>query len=86
MKPYLMVFGLHIDTYKMFFYIALASVPVVLFCLRKRFDFSARQTAFYSVFTLVFGYISAMLTSVLKHVMLSYASGGTYTDTEKLRN
>lgn len=86
MKPYLMVFGISIDMYKMFFFIALASVPVVLFCLRKRFDFSVKQAAFYSTFTLVFGYISAMLTAELKHVMLSYASGGTYVDAERLRN
>ncbi len=86
MLPNITVFGLNIDTYKMFFYIALLTVPVMLFVLRKRFEFSVKQTAFYSAFTLVFGYISAMMTSWLKHIMLSYASGGVYTDAEKLRN
>ena len=86
MLQYIEVFSIKINMYKFFFYVALATVPIVLFALRKTFGFSKKQAAFYSVFTLAFGLISAFLTAVLKRVMLSYASGGTYTDSEPLRN
>ena len=86
MKPYFYINTLSIDVYKFFFAIALFSVPVVLFSLRKRFGFDKKQAAFYSTITLIFGLIAAYLTALLKKVMLSYASGGTYTDSEKLRN
>lgn len=86
MMPWLEVFGISINMYKLFFYIALATVPVFLFALRKRFGYSIKQAALYSTMTLVFGLIAAWLTAVLKRVMLSYASGGEYFDFEKLRN
>lgn len=86
MLPVLKLFGFYIDMYKFFFYAALTTVPVFLFALRKRFGFSIRQATFYSIFTLAFGYISAMITSTLKRVLLAYASGGVYFDTERLRN
>lgn len=72
--------------YKLCFYTALATVPVFLFALRKRFGFSKKQAVLYSALTLVFGLISAWMTASLKRVMLSYASGGVYFDMEKLRN
>ena len=86
MLQYLDIFGLSINMYKFFFYTALASVPAVLFALRKLFGFSIKQTVFYSAFTLVFGLAAARLTGILKQTMLGYASGGVYHDTEKLRN
>lgn len=86
MLPYLHVFGIDINMYKFFFYVALATVPLMLFALRKRYCFSVKQTVFYSCFTLAFGLVSAALTAALKKIMLSYASGGTYTDSEMLRN
>jgi len=86
MKPYLYVFGLTINMYKFFFYVALATVPLMLFALRKRFDFTKRQATFYCCFTLAFGLLSAFMTAELKRAMLKYASGGAYTDTEVLRN
>lgn len=86
MLPWLIVAGHILDMYKFFFYVALATVPVVLFSLRKQFDFSRKQAAFYSIFTLIFGYLSAMITASLKRVFLAYASGGLYHDTERLRN
>jgi len=86
MKPYLYWGDFAISTYKCFFYIALASVPVFLFALRKKFSFSKQQAMLYSILTLSFGLIAAWLTAFLKRIMLSYASGGTYTDTEMLRN
>ncbi len=86
MLPYIDVFGVSINMYKFFFYVALATVPVMLFALRKRYNFSVKQAAFYSFLTLVFGLIAAFLTAELKRAMLGYASGGTYTDTERLRN
>ncbi len=86
MLQYLTVFGVRLNMYKFFFYLALVTVPVILFSLRKKFGYSLRQATFYSVFTLVFGYLSAIITAALKHVMLSYASGGAYSDTEFLRN
>lgn len=86
MRQYIQFLGLSINMYKFFFYIALATVPVMLFALRKRFGFSVRQAAFYSAFTLAFGLVAAFMTASLKRVMLSYASGGTYTDIEPLRN
>lgn len=86
MLPYVQVFGMSINMYKLFFYLALASVPVVLFSLREIFGMSRRQAALYSVLTLVFGLVAAFMTASLKRVMLGYASGGEYTDTERLRN
>ena len=86
MHQYLHLFGIQINMYKLCFYTALASVPVFLFALRNRFGFSKKQAALYSTLTLVFGLISAFVTAVLKRAMLSYASGGVYTDTEMLRN
>ncbi len=86
MLPWVEFMGLNINMYKFFFFVALGTVPVVLFALRKRFGFSKQQAAFYSVFTLAFGYLSAMMTASLKRALLAYASGGMYYDTERLRN
>ncbi len=86
MKPYFYINSIAINMYNFFFAIALLSVPVVLFLLRKRFDFSVKQAAVYSGFTLAFGLVAAWITAMLKQAMLSYASGGTYTNNEKLRN
>ena len=86
MLQYITLFGLYINSYKMFFYLALASVPVMLFFLRNKFGYSRVQALRYSVLTLLFGLIAAWLTAVLKRAMLGYASGGEYTDTEPLRN
>ncbi len=86
MLPHLKLLSIDINMYKLFFYTALISVPVFQFALRKRFEFNIKQAAFYSCFTLAFGYVSAMLTASLKRIMLSYASGGLHTDTERLRN
>ena len=86
MFPFFEILGFDINMYKLFFYLALISVPVVLFSLRKKFGFDIKQAAFYSGFTLIFGLLSALLTGLLKRVMLAYASGGAYKDTELLRN
>lgn len=86
MFPFLNVFGININMYKFFFYLGLCTVPVFLFTLRNRFGYSKALAAKYSALTLVFGLLAAYLTAVLKRVMLGYASGGTYTDAEMLRN
>ena len=86
MLQYIFILGIPINMYKLFFFLALASVPVMLFALRKEFQFNKRQAALYSSITLVFGLIAAWLTASLKRVMLGIASGGLYTDTERLRN
>ena len=86
MLPLLYIAEYRIDMYKLFFYIALATVPIVLFALRKTFSYSKKQALFYSVFTLVFGYLSAMITAYLKRVLLLYASKGMHHDKEKLSN
>lgn len=86
MLQYISLFGFSINTYKLFFYLGLASVPMMLFALGKKFGYSKPQTLRYSVLTLLFGLFAAWLTAVLKRIMLGYASGGTYTDTEVLRN
>ena len=86
MLQYVYVFKIPINMYKVFFYLALASVPMMLFALRKEYHYSKRQAALYSSITLIFGLIAAWLTAYLKRVMLGYASGGLYTDTERLRN
>ena len=64
----------------------LATVPVFLFALRKRFGYTKGQAVKYSALTLAFGLFAAYLTAVLKRVMLAYASNGAYSDTEALRN
>lgn len=86
MLQYITLFGIYINMYKLFFYLALASVPIMLFALRNRFEYSGFQALRYSILTLLFGLFAAWLTAVLKRVMLGYASCGTYTDTEPLRN
>ena len=86
MLQYIEISGLYINTYKLFFYLALATVPAMLFLLRKKFGYTRSKALLYSSITLGFGLFAAWLTAVLKRVMLSYASGGTYTDTEPLRN
>ena len=86
MLQYIHILGIEINLYQFFFYMALTTVPIMLFALRKTFGYSWHQTAFYSCFTLAFGYFSAILTASLKRVMLGFASGGLYTDTERLRN
>ena len=86
MCPWLNILGLNINMYKLFFYMALATVPVFLFALRKRFGYSRKQAALYSALTLIFGLISAWMTASLKRALLAYASGGAYYDAERLRN
>lgn len=86
MLPIFKIAGLEINMYKFFFYLGLVTVLVFLFALRKRFGYTKAEAAKYSALTLAFGLFAAYLTAVLKRVMLGYASNGTYTDTEVLRN
>ena len=86
MHQYLVIFGISINLYKFFFYLALATVPVVLFAIRKRFGYTKLKALLYSLLTLVFGLLAAWLTATLKRVLLGFASGGEYTDSEMLRN
>ena len=51
----LSLFGLRMDMYNTMFFLGLVSVVVLYFCLRKRFGYTGPRTAFYSLFTLVFG-------------------------------
>ena len=86
MLQFINIMGISVNMYKFFFYLALATVPVMLIALRKKFQFSMRQAIIYSIVTLVFGLIAAWMTASMKRMMLGYASGGLYTDTERLRN
>lgn len=86
MLPYANIFDLSINMYKLFFYLGLLSVPIFLFALRRKFSFSKKQALFYSIFTLAFGYLSAMITAYLKRILILWASAGTYYDSEPLRN
>ncbi len=86
MLQYIHFLNFEINMYKLFFYLALASVPILLFATRKHYGYSIRRTAFYTSFTLCFGLVSAVLTAWLKKIMLSLADGAPYHDAERLRN
>lgn len=83
---YIHVLGIYLSMYKVFFLLALLSVPIVLLVLRNNYKYTKKQALFYSAITLSFGLCSAILTAVLKKYMLGYASGWTYSDDELLRN
>ena len=86
MLPTVTVSGLEIDLYRLCFGIALLSIPVLFFILRKHFGFSVPVTVFYAVFTLGFGLLSARLTGIIKDWLLTIDSGGAYEKGELLRN
>ena len=71
-------FGLDFLLYPFFFKLGMFTVPVVLLFLRKRFRFSLLQYAFYSLFTLGFGFLSALITARIENGLLSLASHGNY--------
>lgn len=82
----LSLFGLRLDMYNTMFFLGLVSVVVLYFCLRKRFGYTGPKTAFYSLFTLVFGFLSAMMTAWIENGLLYAASDGAYDHFENLRN
>ena len=82
----LSLFGLRMDMYNTMFFLGLVSVVVLYFCLRKRFGYTGPRTAFYSLFTLVFGFLSAMMTAWIENGLLYAASDGAYDHFENLRN
>ena len=86
MLPSMSLFEITIDFYRLFFALGLITVPIFLFCMRKSFGFNRKQAAFYSIFTLAFGYLSAMITAWLENSLLLWVSSGEYDHFEKLRN
>ena len=86
MFPYFELFGKSISTYELCFLIALLTIPVLFFSLRKTFGFERRKTWFYVAFTLFFGLISARITAIIKDAFLALASNGAFESNEKLRN
>lgn len=86
MLPYIELFGKEIRTYETCFMIALLTIPVLFFALRKHFGFSKMRTLFYVVYTLGFGLLSARITSIIKDWLLMIDSNGEYVSNENLRN
>lgn len=86
MLPRLELFGFTINMYKLFFFLALVTVPIVLFSIRKSFGYSVKQSLFYSIFTLAFGYLSAMITAAIENNVLSAVSNHMFLNFEFVRN
>ena len=86
MYPHFELFGKNFNTYDICFAIALMTIPILFFALRKQFGFSKLRTFFYSAFTLGFGLLSALITAVIKNAALVWASEGAFEPTEWLRN
>ena len=80
------LFGKPKSLYELCFIFGLITVPIVLFSLRRRFRYTRKQAAFYSLFTLAFGYFSAMITAWLENGLLTLASDGAFDNFEKIRN
>ena len=80
------LFGKPKSLYELCFIFGLITVPIVLFSLRRRFQYTRQQAAFYSLFTLAFGYLSAMITAWLENGLLTLASDGAFDNFEKIRN
>ena len=80
------LFGKPKSLYELCFLFGLITVPIVLFSLRRRFQYTRKQAAFYSLFTLAFGYFSAMITAWLENGLLTLASDGAFDNFEKIRN
>ena len=86
MLPHIMLFGKEISTYDACFGIALLTIPILFFALRKHFNFTVKRTLFYTVFTLGFGLLSARITALIKDALLALASNGEFESSELLRN
>jgi len=86
MFPYIVMFGKERSTYDLCFALALLTIPVLFYALRKKFEFSGKRTFFYVIFTLSFGLLSARLTSLIRDYFMELASNGAYEASEKLRN
>ena len=86
MFPYFSLFGKEFIVYDICFALALMTIPVMFFSLRKTFGFTKPRTLFYTVFTLGFGLLSAWITAVIKNAALVWASNGEFEPTEWLRN
>lgn len=86
MYPSITLLGKDLNLYNLCFILGLITVPIVLFSLRRRFQYSRKQAAFYSLFTLVFGYLSAMITAWIENGLLTIASNGAFDEFEKIRN
>ena len=86
MLPTVEVFGNSIRLYETCFAVALLTIPILFFALRKQFDLSVSRTLFYVVFTLAFGLLSARITSLIKDALLELASDGAFESSERLRN
>ena len=68
------------------FFLGLVSVAVLYQCLHRRFGYPRPRAAFYSIFTLVFGFLSAAMTAWIENGLLYAASDGAYDHFENLRN
>lgn len=86
MLPTISPFGITIDVYNLCFGIALLTIPILFFILRKHFGFTVSRTWFYVIFTLGFGLLSARLTGIIKDWLLTIDSNGAYEKSELLRN
>lgn len=86
MLPYISILSHQINMYTLCFDIALLTIPVLFFILRKHFGYSVKKTCFYVVFTLGFGLLSARLTAIIKDWLLTIDSCGAYEKGELLRN
>ena len=86
MYPQIVLFGKEIIIYDVCFMVALLTIPILFFLLRKHFDFTVKRTLFYVVFTLGFGLLSARITGIIKDWLLTLDSNGLYERGELLRN
>ena len=78
--------GIRLDSYNTMFFLGLVSVIVFYQLLKRRFSFNKGRAFFYSIFTLVFGFLSAWMTAKIENGMLFAVSGGAYDHFENLRN
>ncbi|MBQ6019252.1 MAG: prolipoprotein diacylglyceryl transferase [Clostridia bacterium] len=86
MYPELHLFGGTVHIYDLMFFLGLVSVMIIYQCLANRFSYPRPRAAFYSIFTLVFGFLSAAMTAWIENGLLYAASDGAYDHFEKLRN
>lgn len=86
MYPELHLFGGTIPVYRLMFILGLVSVTIIYQCLANRFSYARPRAAFYSIFTLTFGFLSAAMTAWIENGLLYAASDGAYDHFENLRN
>jgi prolipoprotein diacylglyceryltransferase len=84
MLPEITILGHALRLYDLCGYLGYLSVPIIMFCLRKRYGFSIAKTIFCAVVTLICGVIAHYGTAAIENKVMEIVTDGAFEPFETM--